>query len=167
MNPLHFPQAISIRARSLGFSRFLPYLMLCLPPLAISARAQSTIDWFTLDAAGSAVASASYIINDTLGQDDAATLTSANYTIIGGFWALENLGPATDFPELHISPAPSANVLLSWPSPSPGYTLQENTNLANPGGWTDVIGPVSDDGLLKTITRPDAGTNRFYRLHKP
>jgi hypothetical protein len=33
-----------------------------------------------------------YLVNDTLGQADAVRMTSANYTIVGGFWALESVG---------------------------------------------------------------------------
>ena len=151
-----------------SFSLMKPIVYLALSfGLAASASAQSFIDWLTLDAGGAAAANANYVINNTLGQADAATLTSANYTIVGGFWALQNLGPATGLPELHIAPATPGNVLLSWPSPSASYVLQENMNLSNPGGWSDVIGAVSDNGTLKSITRPASGASRFYRLRKP
>src|SRR4051794_32156054 len=112
--------------------------------LFASVRAQSAIDWFTMDGGGTATASADYIIDATLGQPDAAALTSANYTIVGGFWALQNFGPATGLPELHIAPGSPGNVLLSWASPSTGYALQENLSLSNPAGWSDVAGLVAD-----------------------
>lgn len=146
--------------------KHLSSLLLCIT-LSASARAQSAIDWLSLDAAGAATASANYIIDYTLGQPDAATLTSLNYTIVGGFWALQNLGPASGLPELHITYLSPGNVTLSWPSPSTGYVLQENTNLSNPGGWTDVVGAVGDNGTIKSITRSAPGTIRCYRLHKP
>src|SRR5437016_9482391 len=151
---------------SLPFMIHLPCLLLGFA-WAGSASAQSAIDWFTADAGGAAAASANYVIDYTLGQGDAATLTSANYTIVGGFWALVDLGPASGLPQLHVTPGSPGNVLLSWPSPSTSYVLQENLNLSNPAGWTDVAGLVSDDGTLKTITRPVSGSTRYYRLRKP
>ena len=135
--------------------------------LAVAASAQSSIDWLTVDAGGGASASANYVLDSTIGQPDAATLTSANYTIVGGFWALENLGPASGLPMLHIARATPGNVLLSWPSPSTSFVLQENLDLSNAAGWADIVGSVNDDGMLKSMTRPISGVTRFYRLRKP
>src|ERR1051325_9909153 len=135
--------------------------------LVATASAQTNIDWFSIDAGGGAASSANYLINGTIGQADAGILTSANYSIIGGFWAVQNLGPATALPELHIATAPAATVLLWWPSPSTGFVLQENTDLSNPAGWVDVNGVVTDNGFTKSITRPVVGVSRFYRLRHP
>jgi hypothetical protein len=135
--------------------------------LITSTRAQTNIDWLTVDAGGVPTASANYIIDATLGQPDAATLTSVNYTIIGGFWALQDLGPASGLPQLNIAHGSPGNVLLSWPSPSTGFVLQENPNLSNPAGWTNVSGSILDDGTHKSISQTAAATNRFYRLQKP
>ena len=134
---------------------------------AASASAQSVIDWFTADAAGGSAVSANYLVNDTLGQADAVRMTSANYTIVGGFWALESVGPFSGLPELHIALATPGNVLLWWPSPSTSFVLQENTDVTNPAGWADVAAAVSDNGVIRSLTRPSAGATRFYRLRKP
>src|SRR5204862_5063550 len=111
--------------------------------MASAASAQSAIDWLSVDAGGTPTASANYIIDTTLGQPDAATVTSANYTIVGGFWALQDLGPASGQPRLEITHGTPGNVLLYWPSPSTGFALEENSNISNPAGWTAVIGSVS------------------------
>src|SRR6185503_1056427 len=73
-------------------------LWFTLAGLTVSANAQTAINWFTFDGGGGAHSSAAYLANITLGQPDAGRATSANYTIIGGFWAVEDLGPASDLP---------------------------------------------------------------------
>ena len=45
---------------------------------ALTAAAQTTIDWFTLDAAGGASSSAIYLINSTAGQNDVGSSAQAS-----------------------------------------------------------------------------------------
>ena len=135
----------------------------------LNAGAQSAIDWFTLDAGGGAQSSARYVINSTAGQTDVGTtfLNSANYRIIPGFWALEDIGPATGLPELSIALS-GVNVVLSWPSPSTGFVLQHTDSLnVLPAVWSDTPGLVSDNGFLKSLTLPHNLSKRFYRLRRP
>jgi len=135
----------------------------------LNAGAQSAIDWFTLDAGGGAQSSANYVVNFTVGQSDVGStvLNSANYRIIPGFWALEDMGPATGRPELSIVLS-GARVILSWPSPSTGFILQHTDSLnVLPATWSDTPGVVSDDGLIKSLTLPHNLSKRFYRLRRP
>jgi hypothetical protein len=137
--------------------------------LVASARAQSVIDWFTLDAAGGAQSSPRYVVNSTIGQTDVGptVLASANYRIIPGFWALEDLGPANSLPVLGIVVS-GANVILSWPSPSTGFVLQHTDSLNTlPATWFDTPGAVSDNGFIKSLTIPHNLSKRFYRLRRP
>jgi len=137
--------------------------------LVASAHAQSAIDWFTLDAGGGAQSSANYVVNFTAGQTDVGPTvqTSANYRIIPGFWALENMGPATGLPELSIALS-GPRVILSWPSPSAGFVLQHTDSLnVLPAAWSDTPGVVSDDGFIRTLTLPHDLSKRFYRLRRP
>jgi hypothetical protein len=137
--------------------------------MAAGVRAQPVLDWFTLDAAGGAQSSANYVINFTAGQNDvgAAETASANYRIIPGFWALEDLGPETGLPELSIVLS-GANVLLSWPSPSTGFVLQHTDSLNTlPATWFDTPGVVGDNGFIKSLTLPHNLSRRFYRLRRP
>jgi hypothetical protein len=140
-----------------------------LAALALTARAQTAIDWFTLDAAGGAQSSANYVINFTAGQNDvgATETTSANYRILPGFWALEDLGPATGLPELSIV-LRGPNVILSWPSPSTGFVLQHKDSF-NPFSlaWADSPALVSDNGFIKSVTIPHNLASSFYRLRRP
>lgn len=136
---------------------------------AWTTRAQTTIDWFTLDAAGGASSSAIYLINSTAGQNDVGStfLNSANYRIIPGFWALENLGPATGVPTLTITLS-GANVILSWPSPSTGFILQHADTFSTlPVAWANTPGAISDNGFTKSLTIPHNQAHIFYRLRRP
>jgi hypothetical protein len=74
---------------------------------------------------------------------------------------------STVAPSLSIQ-APSTNALLiSWPSPSIGFTLQQNTNGIGTLNWINVIDPPTDNGTIKyvIIVNPPSG-NQFYRLLK-
>ena len=146
------------------------FLVFALLASAVSARAATSIDWFTLDAAGGAQSSASYVVNSTVGQTDVGPTvpsSSANYRIIPGFWALEDMGPVTGLPELSIALS-GPRVFLSWPSPSTGFVLQHTDSLNTlPAAWSDTPGAVSDNGFIKSLTLPHDLSKRFYRLRRP
>jgi hypothetical protein len=60
-----------------------------------------------------------------------------------------------------------ATLNVSWPSPSTGWTLQQNTNSVSSLNWSNVAAGIQDDGTTKTfLVNPPTG-NRYYRLHKP
>lgn len=59
------------------------------------------------------------------------------------------------------------NVIISWPSLSSGFELQENVNLTNANGWSNFSGSVTDDGAMKIVTVPVGAGSRFYRLKNP
>jgi hypothetical protein len=57
--------------------------------------------------------------------------------------------------------------IISWPSPSTGFTLQQNTNSVASVNWSNVTATPLDDGTTKTvIVNPPTG-NCFYRLMHP
>ena len=145
------------------------WLTLMVFALVTSAHAQPVIDWFTLDAGGGVQSSANYLVNFTMGQADVGSTApgSANYRIIPGFWALEDLGPTTGLPELSIT-LMGANVVLSWPSPSTGFILQHTDSIdAIPANWVSTLAVVSDNGFVKSVSVPHNVSNRFYRLRQP
>ena len=136
----------------------------------VTGRAQSAIDWFTMDAGGVAASSTNYLVNDTLGQAEAGLFTSANYQIVGGFWALETLGPSTGTPippELHIQFASATQVRVWWPSPSAGFALQFNPDAGSPAGWVNHAGAITDDGTMRSVLYPINLAPRFFRLRSP
>lgn len=70
-------------------------------------------------------------------------------------------------PILTIRRTITKTVAVSWPSPSTGWMLQQNTNGLASGSWSNALGTIQDDGTTKTIiVNPPTG-NRFYRLSKP
>lgn len=69
-------------------------------------------------------------------------------------------------PQLTISLTDTNTVVVSWPSPSTGYNLEVNTNLATTA-WVTPLEGVTDNGAIKyIIINPPMG-NQFYRLAKP
>jgi hypothetical protein len=51
------------------------------------------------------------------------------------------------------------NVDIGWNGS--GFILQENANMGNPDGWTDIT-----DGTVNSASRPLAGGQKFYRVWK-
>jgi hypothetical protein len=136
----------------------------------VTGRGQSAIDWFTIDAAGIPASSTNYLINDTLGQADAGTMSSANYQIVGGFWALPGIGPSLGTPippVLHIEFASLTQVRVWWMSPSTGFGLQSNPNAAAPAGWASYLGAVTDNGVRRSVLFPANSAPLFFRLRSP
>jgi len=57
-----------------------------------------------------------------------------------------------------------ADVILTWPTNAPGFTLQSATNLASPVVWTNISPvPVVVNGS-NTVLNPISGTRQYYRL---
>jgi hypothetical protein len=52
---------------------------------------------------------------------------------------------------------------VSWPSPSTGVVLQQNTEGMGSVNWSDATDSILDDGTDKVIVQP-IGPNRFFRL---
>jgi uncharacterized repeat protein (TIGR03803 family) len=66
-------------------------------------------------------------------------------------------------PQLAVIPF-GANVILTWPTNAPGFTLQSAANLVSSALWTTVSpAPVVVNGQ-NTVTNPISSTQQFYRL---
>lgn len=75
--------------------------------------------------------------------------------------------PTPETPSLAIWLTTTNSVVVSWPSPPTGWTLQENTTGVASVNWSNVTRGIQDDGTNKSlIVNPPTG-NRFYRLFKP
>jgi hypothetical protein len=132
---------------------------------AASSHAQNySIDWHTIDGGGGTSAGGGYSISGTIGQPEAgATLTGGSFSLTGGFWSIVQ---APGAPLLTIYLTTGNRAVVSWPSPSTGFTLQQNGGL-NPASWTTPSEAVTDNGTNKfIIVNPPTG-NRFYRLFRP
>ena len=79
-------------------------------------------------------------------------------------------GPVTfevvsNLPRLTITRSNNV-VIVSWPSPSTGFSLQQNNQL-NTTNWVTPTETVNDTGTIKFITVDHPVGSRFYRLFKP
>jgi hypothetical protein len=135
--------------------------------LALSGAAQSfSIDWFKVSGGGGVSTGGVYTVSGTIGQHDAGSvLTGGGFSLTGGFWALFAV-PTAGAPTLTIFHTPTNTAVVSWPSPSTGWRLQQNS-VVNGGTWTTPSEVVIDNGTRRFIVvNPPVG-NRFYRLTSP
>jgi hypothetical protein len=137
-------------------------------PSAFCLRAwgQYSLDWSTTDGGGGTSTGGVYSVSGTIGQPDAGTMSGGNYTLAGGFWGIIAAVPTPGAPALAITRTATNSVIISWPSPSTGWTLHQNTNL-NTVNWSEVLTTPNDDGATKSVTVAPPLGNRFYRLRKP
>jgi hypothetical protein len=136
--------------------------------LAAAALAQTyRIDWYTVDGGGGTSTGGGFSVSGTIGQPDAGRpMTNGAYSVTGGFWSLAPVVPTPGAPLLAITLSGTNTVLVSWPSPSTGFVLQENTNL-NTTSWAPSPATITDNGTNKFIIVNPPVVNRFYRLWKP
>lgn len=132
------------------------------------ARAQNyAIDWFTIDGGGGTSTGGVYSLSGTIGQPDANPLpmTGGNYSLAGGFWSLFAVQtPGAPFLTIRLTTTNTA--VISWPSPSAGFILQQKADLSTTN-WIAAPQTVNDNGTNRFITVNSPNGNRFYRLFKP
>jgi len=131
------------------------------------ALAQSySIDWFTI-AGGGTSTNGQYSVSGAIGQPDAnqQAMTGGDYSLTGGFWSLISV-QTPGAPVLNITLTATNTAVVSWPSPSAGWNLQQNTTL-NTTNWVTPSEPVMDNGTTKSVILDASAGNRFYRLCKP
>ncbi len=73
---------------------------------------------------------------------------------------------AIGLPSLTLRHTTSSTMAVSWPSPSTGFVLQQNTAGLGSTNWSNVTNSIVDDGTNKVMTQP-MGTSRFFRLVLP
>ena len=131
-----------------------------------TADAQYSIDWSKVSGGGGTSTGGVYSVTGTIGQPDAgAPMAGGQYSLTGGFWSLYAV-QTPGAPLLTITLNPQLSTInISWPSPSAGWTLQENTNSVSTTNWNDHPFP-QDNGTIKYITVSPPTGNRFYRLKK-
>jgi len=138
--------------------------------LAASAhilRAQSySIDWLTIDGGGGTSTGGVYTVSGTIGQPDAGQMTGGSYAFKGGFWSILGTVQTPGAPLLRIVRSANNTVVVAWPTPSAGFSLQQNSILGTTN-WVSVTNvPVAAAGENQVIVSPPTG-NRFYRLSSP
>jgi hypothetical protein len=138
--------------------------IVCVALFAWNTAAQVySVDRYKIAGGGGTSTNGQYSVSGTIGQTDASgAMTGANYSLTGGFWSLISVvGPL-----LTISHAGNS-VIVSWPN-MPGYTLQQNNNLAVSAGWATSGYPVTtnSNGTNSITITPPTGT-LFFRLVNP
>jgi hypothetical protein len=129
----------------------------------LTALAQFTIPWQTIDGGGGISTGGVFRVTGTIGQPDAGPPAYAGgYTLVGGFWALPQLVQTPGAPTLTIVPANPGFATISWaPATGTNWVLQEATSLSPPN-WTN-----SPSGATNPVTVPATQRAMFYRLFKP
>src|SRR5258706_5137923 len=113
--------------------------------LAMAAHGQYSIDWFTIDGGGGTSTGGVYSVSGTIGQPDAGQMSGGNFTIEGGFWGVVAAVQTPGAPTLSIARTTTNTVAVSWPSPSAGFTLQQNTNGIGTVNWSNVATAPTDN----------------------
>ena len=143
----------------LGRSRWAAFVLL----VCNTSFAQYSIDWFTVDGGGGTSSVGVYEISGTIGQPDAGSVSAGDYVIEGGYWSDLEAVPGPVAPQLTIERVSPNSALVSWPDPSTGFVLEQNTNLTTTN-WVAVTNPpVVVNGEKQSTVSPTVG-NRYYRL---
>jgi FG-GAP repeat len=67
-------------------------------------------------------------------------------------------------PSLTIQRTTTNTVVVSWPSPSTDYVLQQNANGLSSLNWSNVTAAIQDDGTNITFTAMPADGELYFRL---
>ncbi len=142
--------------------KYLLIVMLALLPLVVQAQPYS-IDWFTIDGGGGTSTGGTYTVTGTIGQPDAGRMSGGAYTLEGGFWGIISAIQTPGSPLLRVLLTSTNTVVVAWPNPSTGFSLQQNAALGNTNwlGVTNVPAVVGNE--KQVIVAPPVG-NRFFRL---
>jgi hypothetical protein len=125
-----------------------------------------SIDWNKVAGGGGSGSNGQFTLSGTIGQHDAGSaMTVGNYTLTGGFWSITAV-PTPGSPLLSIRFTSTNTVIVSWPSSSTGFVLQQNSDLSNTN-WVAPLETTSDDSTNRFIIVSPLAGNRFYRLLKP
>jgi hypothetical protein len=136
------------------------FISLLIPTIGFAQ--QYTIDWYKIAGGGGTSTGGVFSLSGTIGQPDAdGPMTGGNYAVTGGFWSLIAVVQTPGAPLLTITHSGNS-VTISWPSPSTGWTLQQNSDLTTTSWSTS--GGISDNGTIKSITITSPTGNLFFRL---
>jgi hypothetical protein len=134
-------------------------------PVTTSAQSYA-VNWFAIDGGGGNSAGGGYSLAGSVGQADAGlTMSGGSFALTGGFWSIVAVQTA-GAPLLKIFLTRTNTAVISWPSASTGFALQQNGQLGT-SNWVATGQTLNDNGTNKfVIVNPPSG-NRYYRLFKP
>jgi hypothetical protein len=126
-----------------------------------------SVDWSVIAGGGGASSNGQYAVTGTIGQPEAGlTMAGGPYSLTGGFWSLISVVQTPGAPVLSIARAGN-QVIVSWPTPSAGWTLQQNADLGNQTGWAASGYLVSTNNGTSSVTISGPVGNLFFRLTLP
>jgi hypothetical protein len=122
-----------------------------------------SIDWFKIAGGGGTSTGGVYAVSGTIGQPDAGAMSGGNYSVAGGYWGIFAAVQTPGAPLLTVTHVGN-QVIVSWPSPSTGFVLQTNGNLAHTNSWASYGGSIGDNGTVRSTTNAPPPGNLFFRL---
>jgi hypothetical protein len=130
----------------------LPLMALLFCSMMACAHAQNfTIDWYEIAGGGGTSTGSVYSLTGTIGQPDASgAMSGGSFSVTGGFWSLISVVQTVGAPSLTITHSGN-NIKVSWPSPSTGFMLQQNSNPAT-ANWTTSGFTIANDGTNNSLT---------------
>ena len=142
-------------------------LAVLLLSFALAAGAQTYgIDWHAVPGGGGASSNGQYSLTGSIGQTGAGSVASGgNYSLTGGFWSLVSVVQTVGAPVLTVTHSVN-QVIISWPTPTTGWTLQQNASVAATG-WVPSGFSVSATNGISSITIAAPVGNLFFRLSQP
>lgn len=128
-----------------------------------------SIDWYSIDGGGGTSTGGGYTLIGAIGQADAGKLAGGTFELTGGFLGIVTAIQMPDAPLLSVTRS-GADVIVSWPSPSTGFILQETSVLAIPSSstvWSPNGASQTLNGDQLQITIPAPTGNKYFRLYQP
>jgi hypothetical protein len=116
---------------------------------------------FGFHAAGDA-----FTVSGAIGQPDAGRMSGGPFSLVVGFCGIIAAVQTPGSPLLSILSTGTNAVVLSWPPPSAGPSLQHKSDLTTTN-WIMLRVTSADDGTNKTVLITPAAGNRFFRLKWP
>lgn len=143
-------------------------LILCFTLLlpAVGFAQQYSIDWYKISGGGGTSTGATYQVTGTIGQADAGSaMSGGQYSLTCGFWSLIAVVQTATAPSLAVT-CSGSSVIVSWPYPSTGWTLQQNASVANASGWQTSPYTITTTGSTNSITITVPTGSLFFHLAK-
>jgi len=158
-----------VHARLVCVGVFTQLVLFCFLLFTFScfASAQTySVDYYKIAGGGGTSTGGVYQVSGTLGQPDvAASMSGGIYSLTGGFWSLIQVIQTAGLSNLTLTHGGNS-VTISWPATG-SYTLQQNANLANQGGWVGSGLTVTTANGISSVTIKQASGNLFFRLSSP
>lgn len=130
---------------------------------AVVQAANYSIDWSRVSGGAGTSAGGPFVLSSLVGRPAGGSMQGSRFTLTGSLMNLLAVVPTPGAPPVAITLRPDNSVVVSWPSPSAGFSLQETSTL-QPAAWSTVALPVVDDGTTKSVVLNSPVGSRFFRL---